>query len=177
MNGPRELHFKSENPAGAPRIVFGEGLADLASKIREAIALRAYELLEARGYAHGHDLDDWFRAEAELVRPVSVDIWQSEQEVVVTAEVPGFRSEEVSIGVELGRVLIWGRPGPKPAASNAYPTRASIARYHTLELPAKVDPSKATVRLRDDLLKIELPKAVSRSGVTKHVHNPASIWE
>lgn len=177
MNGPRGLHVKSENPSETPRIVFGEGLADLASKIREAIAHRAYELFEARGYVHGRDLDDWFRAEAELVDPVSVDIWRSEQELVVTAEVPGFRSDEVTIGVEPARILIWGIQDPEPVASNSYPTRAPIALYHTLELPAKVDPAKATGRLRDGLLKIELPKVVARPGVMKHVHNPASTWE
>jgi DUF2934 family protein len=31
-----------------------------------AIELRAYELFEARGCEHGHDSEDWFRAESEL---------------------------------------------------------------------------------------------------------------
>ena len=28
--------------------------------------LRAYRLFEERGYEHGHDLEDWLRAEAEV---------------------------------------------------------------------------------------------------------------
>jgi hypothetical protein len=32
----------------------------------EAIALRAYQLFEARQYQHGHDLDDWLQAEYDL---------------------------------------------------------------------------------------------------------------
>ena len=35
--------------------------------ITEAIALRAYELFLARGGQHGRDLDDWLRAERELL--------------------------------------------------------------------------------------------------------------
>jgi len=31
-----------------------------------AIAHRAYELFETRGCEHGHDWEDWFRAELEL---------------------------------------------------------------------------------------------------------------
>jgi len=31
-----------------------------------AIAHRAYELFEMRGCEHGHDREDWFRAELEL---------------------------------------------------------------------------------------------------------------
>jgi hypothetical protein len=35
----------------------------------EAISERAYQLFEARGGAHGHDLADWLQAEAELSAP------------------------------------------------------------------------------------------------------------
>jgi hypothetical protein len=35
--------------------------------ITEAIANRAYELFLARGGEQGHDLDDWLRAEQELI--------------------------------------------------------------------------------------------------------------
>ncbi len=33
----------------------------------ELIRVRAYHLYEKRGGEHGHDLDDWFQAEAEVV--------------------------------------------------------------------------------------------------------------
>ena len=35
--------------------------------VLEQIARRAYELYEARGREDGHDLDDWLRAEAEIM--------------------------------------------------------------------------------------------------------------
>ena len=46
----------------------------LAAKVEEGslelreqfIRLRAYQLYEGRGCEHGHDLDDWFEAEAEI---------------------------------------------------------------------------------------------------------------
>jgi hypothetical protein len=33
----------------------------------EIIRMRAYELFEQRGYQHGYDLEDWLRAEAEVM--------------------------------------------------------------------------------------------------------------
>jgi DUF2934 family protein len=33
------------------------------------VARRAYELYQARGGEHGHDVDDWMEAERELQRP------------------------------------------------------------------------------------------------------------
>jgi len=35
-------------------------------QVHPAIARRAYELFEMRGCEHGHDWEDWFRAESEL---------------------------------------------------------------------------------------------------------------
>ena len=33
----------------------------------EYISLRAYELFEEHGRTHGHDLEDWLQAEAEIL--------------------------------------------------------------------------------------------------------------
>lgn len=43
----------------------GHTQVELASKIR----CRAYELYEKRDKADGHALEDWVRAEAEILRP------------------------------------------------------------------------------------------------------------
>lgn len=36
--------------------------------LEEHIRYRAYQMYEARGREDGHDLDDWLRAEAEIVQ-------------------------------------------------------------------------------------------------------------
>ena len=53
------------------------------------IAKRAYEFFVNSGYTNGHDLDDWFKAEKELLKPVALELKDSKDEFVVTAEVPG----------------------------------------------------------------------------------------
>jgi hypothetical protein len=35
--------------------------------LRGRVALRAYQLFENRGCVHGRDLEDWFRAEQEVL--------------------------------------------------------------------------------------------------------------
>ncbi len=34
---------------------------------QDKIRCRAYELFEQRGYVHGHELDDWLKAESEIL--------------------------------------------------------------------------------------------------------------
>jgi hypothetical protein len=41
-------------------------LENHAAAIQNEIARRAYELFEARGGLHGHDVDDWLQAEREV---------------------------------------------------------------------------------------------------------------
>jgi HSP20 family protein len=155
---PKEERVKHGQGNGRVEIVSGEGLGELASNIRDEVAHRAYELFEARGYQHGNDLEDWFRAESELLHPLKVETWETDREVVVTARVPGFRPEEIKVGLEPQRAIISGKLDPRPPRADAYPSRASVALCHTLELSAKVDPSRASARLVDGLLKLELPK-------------------
>ena len=40
----------------------------------QEVRARAYELFEQRGREHGHDLDDWLQAEAEIGRPARSQI-------------------------------------------------------------------------------------------------------
>ena len=42
---------------------------DSAQSMRDLIAQRAYERFIARGYQHGHDVEDWLAAERELTQP------------------------------------------------------------------------------------------------------------
>jgi hypothetical protein len=41
--------------------------SEVPNDVLEQIARRAYELYEARGREDGRDLDDWLRAEAEIM--------------------------------------------------------------------------------------------------------------
>jgi len=150
--------LRPEKEAATPEIVTGERLANLGLRIQDAIGHRAYELFEARGYQHGHDMEDWFRAESELLHPLKVNSWESDREVVITLEIPGFAPQEVELGVKPRQVTIWGQQVPGPGATDAYPKRAPVALYHTLDLPAEIDPSKTSAKLVDGLLTLRLPK-------------------
>ncbi len=39
-------------------------------RIRESVSLRAYELYDRRGAEHGRDLEDWVKAENEVLSPL-----------------------------------------------------------------------------------------------------------
>jgi len=70
------------------------------SQLNDLIARRAFEVFEQRGGSPGHDVEDWLRAESELLQPVPLNVTELSEEYIVRAEVPGFSSEEIGISVE-----------------------------------------------------------------------------
>ncbi len=52
-----------------PRKTEENSFSDVGSQelTEEIIQMRAYQLFEQRGGEHGHDLDDWFQAVAEVL--------------------------------------------------------------------------------------------------------------
>ena len=52
-----------------PRKTKIHATSDMGSQelTEEIIRIRAYQLFEQRSYQHGHDLEDWLQAEAEVL--------------------------------------------------------------------------------------------------------------
>jgi HSP20 family molecular chaperone IbpA len=135
-------------------------------EVQLAIARRAYELFEARGGEHGHDGEDWFRAESELLRPVSVSKLESGDRISVRANVFGFEQNELSVGLEPRRITILGKKeastteteGGKLEYIDWYPDQI----LQLIDLATEVRPELAVVELQAGVLKFELPKAVKK---------------
>jgi len=53
-------------PPSKPKIT--AQVAESSKELEAQIRIRAYELYEERGREDGRELDDWLKAEAELVR-------------------------------------------------------------------------------------------------------------
>lgn len=146
MKGSIAVKSKKTNLAAGPQIVVGNGLPDLSESIYQTVAHRAYEFYEARGHQHGHDLEDWFRAETELQSPVKVKITQSAGLVIVHFELAGFAAEEIKVGIEPRRIIFWGK--------REYPVQqeertSHAASLRVVDLPYEIDTAKATVTLKD----------------------------
>jgi Protein of unknown function (DUF2934) len=64
MQRPDSPEGKSDASASGPGTV--PRSASLSPERAERIAKRAYELAAQRGFAPGHELDDWLQAEREI---------------------------------------------------------------------------------------------------------------
>jgi HSP20 family protein len=95
-----------------------------------------------------------------------VNVYQTDEGWVLTAELPGLRPEDIQVTVEGARVMLRGE------RKIAYPEGVSLHRRErqsgffrrALELPASIDAEKVQAHYRDGVLAVKLPRtAASRA--------------
>jgi HSP20 family protein len=152
-------------PAREPIQVKQSATSDVFDRIQQtydSIARRAFEIFDNNGRWLGHELEDWLRAESELLHPVHLEMKESDDSLTVRAEVPGFNTKELEINVEPNRLTIAGKheaQEDRKKAKTIYSERCAKEILRVIYLPAEVDSSKASATLKDGILNIELPKA------------------
>jgi HSP20 family protein len=98
-----------------------------------------------------------FAGYPEVPRFWGLEVNETEQEVVVRAELPGFAAEEVEVELREGALMI--RAEKKPKEVEKEPHEFAEYRYERLiELPAAVAPEKAEAQYRNGVLEVHLPK-------------------
>jgi HSP20 family protein len=145
-----------------PPIVKPERFKDRVRDLSESISQRAYELFTAQGKDHGHDLEDWFQAEAELLRPLPLEIVDSDDKLIVKAKVEGFKANELEIAVEPFSLILSGRTKrtSERKTRGELTSESRVAEiFRALDLPAEVDPDQISARLRHAELEVTLMKA------------------
>jgi HSP20 family protein len=90
-----------------------------------------------------------------------VDLYETPDRYVITAELPGMNKEDLGIQVLEGRLTISGTRRERPQACEQY---HRVERGHgsfgrTFQLPVPVDAAGVTADLRDGVLTVICPKA------------------
>src|SRR5262245_66038239 len=125
-------------------------------EIQEAIARRAYELFEERDCVGGHDLEDWLRAESEVLLPISVSIQELDGRLIACAEVPLPTVDDLEVQVQDQRIIICDR-GPICVDDN--PDCLVFRRvFQAVALPNPVDWATAEIKFKNGVLEISAPK-------------------
>lgn len=90
-----------------------------------------------------------------------VDVKETKDALVFTAEVPGFKVEELTLRVENGVLSLEGerRFEQETEEKNWHRVERAYGRFfRSFALPANVDPGKISADLQDGVLTVQLPK-------------------
>ncbi len=98
--------------------------------------------------------------EMEEIAPV-VDIYEEGDDVVVKAELPGIKKEDVDVSLTDNTITISGekKKEEKVEKKNYYRLERSYGSFtRTFRLPAEVQSDKAKAKYKDGVLEIRIPK-------------------
>jgi HSP20 family protein len=98
-------------------------------------------------------LEGWFPA---------VDVYEDKDSLLVRAELPGMKKEDIEISLHEGFLTLSGeRKGTeKEEGAETYRSERWLGRFHrTISLPCSVVPDKIKATYTDGILAVSLPKA------------------
>jgi HSP20 family protein len=98
----------------------------------------------------------------ETATYVPVEIAETEKELLVTAEVPGFTEKDLEVRIEPNRLFITGKTfenKEEKGKKTLYTERSYNQIFRYVDLPIAVNAEKGTATVKDGVLKIALYKA------------------
>ena len=150
-----------------PSFIEAEKMFERMAEMTKEVANRAFEFFTERGGEWGRELDDWFKAETELLRPTPVEMTETEKDLTVRAAVAGFKPEEIEIRIKDHVLMLSGKTEKswkKDEEKTFYSEWKSDHFYRTLTLPQNVDADKAKAKLTDGILEVVLPKTEEKKA-------------
>jgi HSP20 family protein len=91
----------------------------------------------------------------------AVDVYEDHDNLIVRAELPGMKKEEIDVSLHEGSLIISGERKSESKDEKSETSRAErfYGRFQrALELPKPVDPTKVTATYKDGVLTVKLPK-------------------
>jgi HSP20 family protein len=128
----------------------------------DLIARRPWELLGATPRFFTREFENWFKTEPELLRPIHLKLYETNDAVVAHAEVPGFTEKELDINVEPWRLIITGKKEFKEEKEKkegvpVYKEKRNQI-YRSVNLPVQIRPEDVKGVLKNGMLELTMPK-------------------
>jgi len=96
------------------------------------------------------------------MNPPRIDVYQTEKNVIVKAEIPGIAKEDLNVYIDEDSIKLSGQSkrDNEYKDENIYRTERYYGSFsRTIPLPAEVKAEQATAEYKDGILSITVPKA------------------
>ncbi len=150
-----------------PAMVEAEKMFERMAELTMETSKKAYEYFLQRGNEFGSHFDDWLKAEMEVLRPVPMEITQTDEIINVSAAVPGFKPDEIEISVKDAVLMI---SGETHAETKNEDEKTFLSEWRSnrfcrqMRLPSEVETEGVTAQLKDGILHLSLKKKAAEEA-------------
>ena len=130
--------------------------------VAESIRQRAFSLFESRNRGHGSDLEDWLRAERDVVWSPPAELVEEEKDFKVRLGLPGFDAKDIHISAMPDAVVIQAdctHTHEGTSGNVRFCEFSDKKLFRRLDLPASIDVDKVSASLDKGILQVIAPKA------------------
>lgn len=129
----------------------------------EDVQRRAQDLFRLRGGENGKDLEDWLRAERDILGESKAELCETDHAYEVEVALPGFEAKDVEVTATEDEIAIHAaaerRDEKKDGKKVVWTEFGSREVYRCFHLPRNTDTGKITAKLDKGLLRIHAPRA------------------
>lgn len=98
------------------------------------------------------------RLQARRSAPPPVDIYENENEVLVVADLPGVRKEDLAVHFEKGQLTVEGRRDPAAAGTLLAGEFEPLDYKRVFSVSHGIDADRITAEMIQGVLRVHLPK-------------------
>jgi HSP20 family protein len=146
-------------------------LFESLNELQEAIRQKAFDLFSERGTIHGNDLEDWLRAERELVWVPQSETMEDDKQFRLRLIVPGLEAQDLQITAMPDAIIVQAEGTSKEAKetkeARTVPFRELRSRklFRRFDFEEPIDPSRTEASLARGILEIVAAKAAPAKEV------------
>ena len=134
-----------------------ETIFDELNDMHDRIMKRAFEIFDGNGHALGKDLEDWLRAERELVWKPAIEIQERDKEILLRIATPGVDPKDIDIEVTPEDILVKAETHHEHSEEKGKVhvcefTSGSL--FRSVHLPKKIDPDKVKAEFKNGILSL-----------------------
>jgi HSP20 family molecular chaperone IbpA len=134
-----------------------ESIFNELNEMHDRIMKRAFEIFDGNGHAFGKDLEDWLRAENELVWKPAIEIEEKDKEILLRIATPGVDPKDISIEVTDEDILVRAetRHERKEEKGKVHVCEfTSGSMFRSVRLPKRIDPDKVKAEFKNGILSL-----------------------
>lgn len=143
---------------------------EIAKRI-ERVRQRAFELFLNRGQESGHAMDDWLKAEREIMGWPAGEMTEKDGLINLELTLPGFDANQIQVTATPAEIVVhahYEKEKKEEERKVLWTEFESNDVYRQFAMPAAIDVDKVSASLDKGILRITAPKATAteaRSGV------------